>query len=508
MTGLDNKPATACPALVKTLTKTLAKVTSTITAAFPSLKVRQTARQQGFRVIGSDWPPVRAMSEQAVVSNPAATTSRVVSGPEEATFDGHVVRSTSVISKTTGLVWVKATFVKRQHTMAPSRAFTTAFRRLASVSTILQRPQHRCISAYGYEQAKVLAIQSLGEPKDVLHLHGHSISPPHGDLLTVRFLASPINPADINQIQGVYPTKPTFTTALGTSDPIAVGGNEGVAEIIAAGSGVKGMQKGDWGIMKKQGFGTWRTHAQCKADELMVVKDKSGLKPEQVGTVSVNPMTAYRMLKDFVRLKEGEWFVQNGANSGVGRAAIQLARLWGYKSLNIVRRREQGMAELKKDLKSLGADAVVTDEEVESKGFRDQVKELTNGGREPIRLGLNCVGGSLVNSMAKHLAPSAHMVTYGAMSKQPVSLPTGLLIFKDIHFDGFWVSKWSNENPEQKEACVSEVLDLTRQGKFKDVPMQPVTWDYDTKQDELVQAVQGTLEGFRSGKGIFVFGKT
>ncbi|KAF2769562.1 NAD(P)-binding protein [Teratosphaeria nubilosa] len=394
--------------------------------------------------------------------------------------------------------------------MAPSRALTGALRPVARQlpTSTPRHGQRRCIAAYGYEQAKVLALSKLGEPKDVLHLHGHSISPPHGDLLTLRFLASPINPADINQIQGVYPTKPTFTTTLSTTEPIAVGGNEGVAEVIAKGGSAKGVEKGDWVIMKKQGFGTWRTHAQAKVEDVVAIKDKDGLKPEQVGTVSVNPMTAYRMLKDFVALQPGEWFIQNGANSGVGRAAIQLGKLWGYKSINVIRKRERGTEEMKNELKALGADVVVTDEELESKDFRDQMKEFTNGGREPVRLGLNCVGGKIVNSMAKLLAPGSHVVTYGAMSKQPVSLPTGLLIFKNISFDGFWVSRWSNENPEQKEKCVKEVLDLTWQGKFKDVPMAPVRWDYDTKERELVDAVQGTLEGFRSGKGIFVFGNT
>ena len=55
---------------------------------------------------------------------------------------------------------------------------------------------------------------------------------------------------------------------------------------------------------------------------------------------------------------------------------------------------------------------------------------------------------------------------------------------------------------------VDEILDLTRQGKFYDTPMQPVHWNIGTKQQELVDAVQGTLEGYRSGKGIFVFGET
>lgn len=397
--------------------------------------------------------------------------------------------------------------------MAPSRAFASLSRTVLSSVKHKSIPapsqiQQRHISVYGYEQAKCLVLSNHGEPKDVLSLHSHSISPPTGDALTLKFLASPINPADINQIQGVYPTKPTFTTALSTPEPIAVGGNEGVAEVIAKGAGVKGLERGDWVIMKKQGFGTWRTHAQTDAGSVVKIENKEGLRPEQVGTVSVNPCTAYRMLKDFVELKEGEWFMQNGANSGVGRAAIQLAKLWGYKSINIVRKRETGHEELVRDLKSLGADVVVTDEELNSKSFRDTIKSITNGGREQIRLGLNCVGGPLVNNMAKYLSPNSPMVTYGAMSKQPVNLPMGLLIFKNISFNGFWVSRWSDKNPLEKEACVKEILDLTRDGRFRDTPMDPVRWEHGTKQESLVEAVQGTLEGFRSGKGVFMFSNT
>ena len=398
------------------------------------------------------------------------------------------------------------------HAMAPSRAIlrtgVSALRQTRHSNITSSVQQSRSVSVYGYEQVKCLAFSNYGEPKDVLSLHGHSISPPHSNLVKLRFLASPINPADINQLQGVYPSKPHFTTELGTAEPIAVGGNEGVAEVMALGSGVKGLQKGDWVIQKAPGFGTWRTHAQTTPEGLLRIEDKSGLRAEQVGTVSINPCTAYRMLKDFVSLKEGEWFIQNGANSGVGRSAIQLAKLWGYKSINVVRKREQGMDEMIQDLKSLGADVVITDEEIMSREGVDKIKSLTNGGREPVKLGLNCVGGKLVNSMAKLLAPNGHMVTYGAMSKQPVTLPTPLLIFKNISFDGFWVSKWSEANPEEKKRCVDEILDLTRQGKFQDTPMVPIKWDTTTKQEELVSAVQGTLEGFRSGKGIFMFGDT
>ena len=368
--------------------------------------------------------------------------------------------------------------------------------------------QSRSISAYGYEQAKALVFKQHGDPADILSLHTHSISPAHSNNLTIRFLASPINPADINQLQGVYPSKPTFTTSLGTSDPIAVGGNEGVAEVISVGSGVKSLSKGDWVIMKSPGFGTWRTHAQTTEEHLLKLEDKEGITPIQAGTVSVNPCTAYRMLQDFGDLKEGDWFIQNGANSGVGRAAIQLGRHWGFKSINVVRARPEGQEALVKELKDIGADIVITDEELQSKSISDKVKEWTNGGRESIKVGLNCVGGKPATAMAKLLSPGASLVTYGGMSKQPVMLPTALLIFKDISFSGFWVSRWSDNHPEEKKKTVDHVLQLTREGKFRDTPLDEVPWEWGTKAEPLLDAVKGTLEGYRKGKGIFVFGKT
>lgn len=381
----------------------------------------------------------------------------------------------------------------------------------ASVFNVLAN-QRRSISAYGYTQSKALVYSTYGEPKDVLSLHNHSISPRSGTSVIVRMLTSPINPADINQIQGVYPAKPPMDTKLGTSAPSAVAGNEGVAEVINTGSGVKDLQKGDWVIMKHTSQGTWRTHISLDESQLLKIEDKTNLTPLQVGTVSVNPCTAYRMILDFAKwnFRGDEWFIQNGANSGVGRAAIQLGREWGMKSINIIRGRpDVGETEqMKKELLDLGATQVVTEEELMAREFRDQVKEWTRGGREEIKLGMNCVGGKNALAVAKSLSPGAQLVTYGAMSKQPFALPASLLIFKEIGFQGFWVSKWSDRHPDQKKQTVEDVLRLTREGKFKDIPVTEVRWEWETKVETLQEAVQGTLEGYRKGKGVFVFGET
>lgn len=370
----------------------------------------------------------------------------------------------------------------------------------------------RYITAYGYTQSKALVYSKYGEPQDVLQLHGHSISAPSGTQVVIRFLTCPINPADVNQIQGVYPSKPEMNTTLGTADPSAVAGNEGVAEVISTGSGVKTVQKGDWVIMKSTGMGTWCTHKALDESQLLKIDDKEGLTPLQVGTVSVNPCTAYRMLLDYGKwnFRGDEWFIQNGANSGVGRAAIQLGREWGIKSINVIRGREDKSEEekLKQELYDLGATHVITEEQLMGGKMKDKVKEWTRGGREQIKVGLNCVGGKPGTALAKYLSSEASMITYGAMSKKPLELPASLLIFKNINFTGFWVSKWSDKHPDQKKQTVDDVLRLTKAGRFKDIPVQECVWDRDSSIDVLRSAVQGTLGGFRAGKGVFVFGET
>ena len=100
------------------------------------------------------------------------------------------------------------------------------------------------------------------------------------------------------------------------------------------------------------------------------------------------------------------------------------------------------------------------------------------------------------------------MVSYGGMAKQPVMLPTGSLIFKDIRFLGFWLSRWNVKDPEGKKHAVTYLLDLMREGKFKDAPVEEVPWNWESPAEELAGAAQKGLEGFRGKKGVYVFGET
>ena len=124
--------------------------------------------------------------------------------------------------------------------------------------------------------------------------------------------------------------KRPFDTSLSTSVPVAVPGNEACFEVVATGSSVKSVKPGDWVIPRAAGLGTWRTHLQVD-EEVVLRVNKEGLTPPQVATVSVNPVTAWHLLKGIVDLREGDWFVHNGANSGVGRALIVVENHCDYQ---------------------------------------------------------------------------------------------------------------------------------------------------------------------------------
>ncbi|CEG83827.1 hypothetical protein RMATCC62417_17696 [Rhizopus microsporus] len=151
--------------------------------------------------------------------------------------------------------------------------------------------------------AKAMVYSDYGQPSQVLRMHSFKLPALTADTVHVKFLASPINPADVNMIQGAYPIKPMMQK-LGDSE-LAVGGNEGVAEVIAVGDQVKDLKVGDQVVMAKSGYGTWRTHAAGLASDFQLLP-KIEVPLIQKATMTVNPCTAYRMLKDFVKLNPGK----------------------------------------------------------------------------------------------------------------------------------------------------------------------------------------------------------
>lgn len=226
------------------------------------------------------------------------------------------------------------------------------------------------------------------------------------------------------------------------------------------GANVKDFSIGDHVIPFKTNLGTWCTYGNFPSDALLRVPKSLGV--AEASTLTVNPPTAYRMLKDYVNLQPGDAVLQNGANSAVGQAVIQLCRQWGYKSINIVRNRPE-IGELHTFLGDLGADWVITEEEV-------RTTDIFKGGQvKKPKLAFNCVGGKSALEMLRHVADGGVVVTYGGMSREPVTVPTGHLIFKDISFRGFWMNRWTtqNVNSPQRIEMLNDLIASIEKGTFR-----------------------------------------
>ncbi|XP_028894998.1 enoyl-[acyl-carrier-protein] reductase, mitochondrial [Zeugodacus cucurbitae] len=313
-------------------------------------------------------------------------------------------------------------------------------------ATSIEQRRTTCICAQSLQYCE------NGEPADVLQLVELDISEPKMNEVLVRLLAAPINPADINTIQGKYPVKPPLP---------AIAGNEGVGEVLRTGGSVQKFKRGQRVVVVENGLGTWRTHANFTEQQLLCIPHEMDL--ASAATLVVNPPTAYRMLKDFVPLAQGDCIIQNGANSAVGQIVHQLCKAWGLKSIGIVRNRPN-LEELKTYLKLLGASEVITEEELAQKDVATKLCKLPSP-----RLALNCVGGKNASDMAKLLAAKGVMVTYGGMSRKPVMIPTPALIFKSISFCGFWVTHWMREHKgkPERDKMFAELIEFFNKGKLK-----------------------------------------
>ena len=320
-----------------------------------------------------------------------------------------------------------------------------------------------------------VVYKTHGKPTEVLRVETQPWPKPAPDEVVVEMRAAPINPADLNAIEGKYPLRPTLP---------ATPGFEGAGVVAELGANVKNFETGA-PVILPHNLGTWREAAAVKADELVAVPPE--IEPVQAAMLKINPMTAWRLLHDYVELKRDEWLIQNAANSAAGRAVIQIARELGYRTVNVVRREE-----LVEELRIEGGDVVLIDGE----SLRDDVKEATSGGQ--IRLGLNAVGGDSALRLANTLAPGSTMVTYGAMSLQPLKIPNGLLIFKDLRFRGIWINKWYDNAtlPERMEAF-HPLFEMAKRGLLK----TKVEKSYPLSQAKA--AVAHAAQGKRSGKIIF-----
>lgn len=269
---------------------------------------------------------------------------------------------------------------------------------------------------------KAVVFDRHGDPAEVLQVRDVPVPEPKFREVRVRMLAAPMNPSDLLTIEGRYGTLPHLP---------ATPGYEGSGVVEATGGGVLGwLRKGKRVAVIKAGGGTWAEQCVVRAKHVVPVAD--GVSDEQAAMFFVNPITAVVMVRHVLQVPPGEFLLQSAAGSALGRMVIRLGKLDGFKTINVVRRREQA-----EELKKYGGDVCLC----EADGpIEEQVKHATGG--KGVRYAIDPVGGATGTGVARSLGQHGHALYYGLLSGQPIEADPRLMITFSHRIEGFWLSDW------------------------------------------------------------------
>ncbi len=263
----------------------------------------------------------------------------------------------------------------------------------------------------------VIEYGRFGAPHEVCRcIEVDAPGPPGADELVVEISACPINPADLLTIAGTYP---------GPTELPARAGIEGAGRVVALGGDITAFAVGDPVISLARA--NWAERVTLK--ESQAIKLPAGIDMRQAAMLKANPASAHLMLANYGALKDGDWVIQNAANSAVGRHVIALARARGLHTANVVRRDA-----LVAELQAIGADVVVVD------GDDLAERVATASGSASITLALDAIGGVATMRLAGCLADGGTVVNYGFLAGAPCMIDTHQAIIHGISLTGFWLA--------------------------------------------------------------------
>lgn len=229
----------------------------------------------------------------------------------------------------------------------------------------------------------------------------------------VRIRACGVNRADLMQVRGMYPAPPDA--------PPDIPGLEIAGEVDAVGPGVRDVKVGDrvFGIV---GGGAYAEHIVVPARSLAPIPD--GLDFPDAAAMPEAFLTAYDAMVSQARLAAGEVVLINAVGSGVGTAAVQIARAIGAISIGTARTPDK-----LERAKALGLDHGVL---VEADGkLADKVTAIA---RPDVVLEL--VGGAYVVESVQAMNERGRLLLVGLMAGRDAALPLGLMLMRRLTITG------------------------------------------------------------------------
>ena len=283
---------------------------------------------------------------------------------------------------------------------------------------------------------KAILVPSPGGPEALVY--GEAAEPVlrDGELL-VRVCATAVNRADLLQAAGKYPPPPGESELLGLE---AAGVVEGTGERVFC------LLPG----------GGYAEKVAVPRSMLMPIPDR--LSFEEAASVPEAWLTAYLNLFREGALAAGEVVLLHAAGSGVGTAAIQLAKQAGARVAATVRSAAKAAA-----LEALGADVVV---DTTARDFAEAVEERF--GKASVGLVLGPVGGATLAGNVRLLARGGRLVLIATMGGGSAELDLRAVLTKRLRIVGSTLrARPLAEKADLTSAFVRDVLPGFADGRFR-----------------------------------------
>jgi NADPH2:quinone reductase len=289
---------------------------------------------------------------------------------------------------------------------------------------------------------KALLCRATAEDIGTVRVEDVELPPPGAGDIRIRVRAASVNFPDILTIQGKYQHKPEL--------PFVVGG-ERAGDVIAVGSGVTAFKVGDR-VVGGGLSGAFAEEAQGPEGSYRAIP--AAVDYATAASFTTAYLTAYVSLVRRGELARGETLLVHGAAGGVGLAAVDLGKVLGATVIATASTDEK-----RAFLKSYGADHVLP-----SSGFREAVKELTDGrGADVI---YDPVGGDVFDESIRCIAFGGRILIVGFTSGRIPTISVNLPLIKGFSVVGVRAGEYGRKYPDKGRENIEAIDRLLAEGKL------------------------------------------
>ena len=289
---------------------------------------------------------------------------------------------------------------------------------------------------------KAIRIHKFGPTEEALQYEDVPIPEPKGMEVLIKVEAASLNRADLGLRKGTYRISPDALPVIP--------GREFAGTITKLGAEVTEYKVGQR-VVAYPSLGGYAEYAVAKTSELRPIPEC--VTSAQAASLPTTSLTAWFGLQTDGNLKSGEWLLIQGGSSGVGVAAIQIAKHLGAKVIAT-----SGSEEKCRKLRTLGADVTI---DVSDNDFVPEVLRITNN--RGVDVVLEMIGGEVYQKSLQVLAPGGRLVSiggaFGPVPDPPPALTEGRKATR------FSITNHLKAKPEDFQQ-LDAILQLVREKKF------------------------------------------